>query len=299
MMNDGTFLDLGAEAVVVTNVEPDHLDHYGTADALVGAFDRFVTAAPGARLVCADDPLATALARRTGATTYGTSPGAEWRITDVTAGRASVTFSIEHDRRSVATVHLPVPGVHNARNACAALAMAVTLGAPVDAAVRALERYAGVARRYQFRGEAAGVTCVDDYAHLPTAVACVLATARQGGWRRVVAVFQPHRYTRTAALGRTFADAFVDADLVVVTAVYPAGEAPVPGVTGKLVSDAVLDAHPAARVAWLPVRQSVLDYLVDRLRPGDVCLTLGAGDLTSLPDDLLDALEHRAAESVR
>jgi UDP-N-acetylmuramate--alanine ligase len=167
------------------------------------------------------------------------------------------------------------------------------LGAPLDAGVRALARYGGVARRYQFRGEAGGVTLVDDYAHLPTALTNVLATARQGGWHRVVAVFQPHRYSRTGALWPTFADAFVDADMVVVTDVYSAGEAPVPGVTGKLVVNAVLDAHPTTPMAWLPARAALLDYLVRFLRPGDLCLTLGAGDITSVPDDLLEALAGR------
>jgi UDP-N-acetylmuramate--alanine ligase len=293
--SDGTFLELAAEAVVVTNVEPDHLDYYGTFAGLVGAFRQFLEFAAGPCLVCADDPVAAELGAHVGALTYGTSATAAWRMTGVEGERAGIRFDLEHEGKRVVQVTLPVPGLHNARNACAALVMAHTLGAPVDAAVRALARYGGVARRYQFRGEVAGITLVDDYAHLPTALANVLATARQGGWRRVVAVFQPHRFSRTAALWPTFADSFVDADVVVVTDVYPAGEAPVPGVTGKLVVNAVLDSHPSARVAWLPGRAAVLEYLVRELQPGDVCLTLGAGDLTSMPDDLLDALASRGA----
>jgi UDP-N-acetylmuramate--alanine ligase len=295
--SDGTFLELGAEAVVVTNVEPDHLDYYGSFEALVGAFRQFLESAAGPRLVCIDDPLAAELGAEAGATTYGTSTAADWRMTGVEGGRAGIRFDLEHDGERVAEVTLPVPGLHNARNACAALVMAHTLGASMDAGRRALARYGGVARRYQFRGEVAGITLVDDYAHLPTALTNVLATARQGGWRRVVAVFQPHRYSRTAALWPSFADAFVDADLVVVTEVYPAGEAPVPGVTGKLVVNAVLDAHPTARVAWLPARAAVLEYLLRVLHSGDLCLTLGAGDLTSMPDDLLDALAGSGTRS--
>jgi UDP-N-acetylmuramate--alanine ligase len=294
--SDGTFLELGAEAVVVTSIEPDHLEHYGGFAALVSAFDQFAAGASGPRLVCADDLLAARLAERTGATTYGTAPGADWQMTDVVGQRAGIRFSVSHGGQTSA-VSLPVPGLHNARNACAALAMGHALGAPLEAGVRALARYAGVARRYQFRGESGGVTCIDDYAHLPTEVAAALATARSGGWRRVVAVFQPHRYSRTASLWATFADAFVDADIVVVTDIYAAGEPPRPGVTGKLVVNAVLDAHPAARVAWLPGRPALLDYLVRTLRPGDLCLTLGAGDLTSFPDDLLDALDRRLARA--
>lgn len=297
--SDGTFIELGAEAVIVTNVEPDHLDFYGTQDALVAAFDRFVMAAGGQRLVCADDVAAAALAGRTGAATYGVSPDADWRLGDIVPGRAGIAFSVSHRGRAVASLNLAVPGIHNARNAVAALAMAVSLGAPAQAAVRALERFGGVARRYQFRGEAAGVSFIDDYAHLPTAAAAVLATARDGGWKRVIAVFQPHRYSRTAALWRSFADAFVDADLLVVTDVYPEGEAARPGVSGKLIVDAVLDAHPTARVAWMPARSEVISYLSTRLRPGDVCLTLGAGDITSLPDDLIRALRHPGPDRPR
>ena len=291
--SDGTFLELGADAVLVTNIEPDHLDYWGTFDALLAAFERFLSSAPGPRLVCADDPWAAALGQRVGAVTYGMSAGADWQLTEVTTSRSSVIFSVVHEGAVVATIRLPVPGLHNARNAGGALAMAVSLGAPVDAAVRALERYAGVARRFQFRGEAAGVTFVDDYAHLPTAVAAALDTARRGDWRRVVAVFQPHRYTRTATLADSFADAFVDADVLVVTDIYPAGEAALPGVSGKLIVDAVLDAHPTTRLAWLPARHDVADYLARLLRAGDLCLTLGAGDITSLPDELIDRLRDR------
>jgi UDP-N-acetylmuramate--alanine ligase len=288
--SDGTFLELGADAVLVTNIEPDHLDYWGDFESLRRAFERFVTSAPGPRLVCADDRWASELGALAGAPSYGTAAAADWRLTDLDPSRGGVNFSVTHHGATVAQVRLPVPGVHNARNACGALAMGVLLGAPVEAAVRALERYAGVARRFQFRGEAGGVTFVDDYAHLPTAAAAALDTARGGAWPRIVAVFQPHRYTRTAALAASFADAFVDADLLAVTEIYGAGERALPGVSGKLIVDAVLDAHPTARVAWLPTRPDLVLYLQRTLRPGDLCLTLGAGDITSLADELIDRL---------
>jgi UDP-N-acetylmuramate--alanine ligase len=145
-----------------------------------------------------------------------------------------------------------------------------------------------VARRFQFRGQAGGVTYVDDYAHNPGKVRAVLDAAASGGWRRVVCVFQPHRYTRTAALWREFGSAFDAADVVVVMDVYAAGEQPQPGVTGKLIVDAVLEHRPWKRVAWLPRREDVLTYLAVELRPGDVCLTVGAGDVTSLAGDILE-----------
>jgi UDP-N-acetylmuramate--alanine ligase len=150
-----------------------------------------------------------------------------------------------------------------------------------------------VARRFEVRGEAAGVVLVDSYDHLPTEVAAALAAARAGGWNRVVCCFQPHRFSRTEALGRTFADCFDGADLLVVTDVYPAGEAPRPGITGKIVVDAVLDAHPWKAVAWLPSLDDVVTYLGNALRPGDLCLTLGAGDLTTIPDRVVAGLGAR------
>ena len=288
--SDGTFLELGAEAVIVTSVEPDHLEHYGDFDALRDAFGRFLASAPGPAVVCADDAVARDLAATTGAITYGTDERADYRMEDVVSDRSGVRFTVTHRGAPVGPVAIPVPGMHNARNAAAALAMALSLGAPFDAVARALGRFAGVARRFEFRGEAGGVTFVDDYAHLPGEVREVLAAARQGGWRRVVCVFQPHRFSRTAGLWSTFAGAFRAADLLVVTDVYSEGEDPRPGVTGKLIVDAVLDHDPGQAVAYLPRRRDVVAYLPPRLRPGDVCLTLGAGDLTTLPDELLARL---------
>ena len=284
--SDGTFVELPAEVALVTSVEPDHLEHYGGYDALLEAFDRFLGAAR-VRVVCADDADAARLGAGHDAVTYGVAQDATYRMVDVTRSRAGTAFTVLHDGTSIAEVRLPVPGLHNARNACAALVAGVLVGAPVEAAVRALARYAGVARRFQFRGERAGVTFVDDYAHLPREVEVALAAAADGGWQRVVCVFQPHRYSRTASLWADFADAFTGADLLVVTDIYPAGEAPRPGVTGKLIVDAVLGAHPEQRLAYLPARSDLVPYLRRVLRPGDLCLTLGAGDLTSLPGELL------------
>jgi UDP-N-acetylmuramate--alanine ligase len=284
--SDGTFVELGAHAVIVTNVEPDHLDHWGSFERLEEAFRRFVAEAPGPKVVCLDDPGAAAIADSVeGCTTYGTSEGADHRITDVVTDRDGVRFRVNGRK-----VSLPVPGIHNARNAAGVLALCAELGLDVDAVVRALGSFAGVGRRFERRGEARGITFVDSYDHLPTEVAAVLAAAKAGQWRRVVCVFQPHRYTRTAALWRDFADAFVDADLLAVTGIYAAGQQPIEGVTGKLIVDAVLDAHPRSRVAWLPEREGLRRWLLAALRPGDLCLTLGAGDLTTLPDELLRAL---------
>ena len=166
---------------------------------------------------------------------------------------------------------------------------ALQAGAPFAAAQAALARFAGVTRRFEFRGEAAGVTFVDDYAHLPSEVRAALATARTGGWDRVVAVFQPHRFSRTAALATEFGTAFADADVLVVTDIYSAGERPVPGVSGRLVADAVRAQDPRLPVTYAAGWEELRQAVGAELRPGDLCLTLGAGDLTRLPDELLES----------
>jgi UDP-N-acetylmuramate--alanine ligase len=208
-----------------------------------------------------------------------------------------VRFALHHDGITVDVVVPGAPGEHNARNAAGALALAHRLGVPLEAAASALASFRGVARRFEVRGEVAGVTLVDSYDHLPTEVVAALGAARAGGWRRVVCAFQPHRYSRTAALGPTFADAFVDADLLILTDVYPAGEAPRPGVNGRILLTAVLDAHPRTRVAYLPGLDDVVRYLTTELRPGDLCLTLGAGDLTTVPERVAAALADREARA--
>lgn len=284
--SDGTFLDLDVGIAVVTSVEPDHLEHYGGFDALVDAFSLFLSDG-GVRLVCADDPIATRLGAACSATTYGFEPAADLGMVDYHATRSATSFTLVGDGAELGRVQVPLPGRHNARNATAAIGAALLAGATFDAAATGIAAFAGVGRRSQLRGERAGVTYVDDYAHLPGEVAPTLAAAREGGWRRVVCVFQPHRYSRTEALWADFADAFADADVVVVTDIYSAGEPARPGVSGRLVADAVRDAHPSARVEWLPERADVVTFLRRELREGDLCLTLGAGDLTTLPDELL------------
>jgi UDP-N-acetylmuramate--alanine ligase len=294
--SDGTFLALGARAAIVTNVEPDHLEHWGGEPALRHAFAEFVAALSGPAVLCLDDPGSAQLVSSAAEpVTYGTDPASDYRIGGVIPQGTGVAFEVHHRGTEVA-VDLPAaPGLHNARNATGALALAHRLGVPLAEGAIALGRFAGVARRFEHRGEMAGVTLVDSYDHLPTEVAAALAAASTGHWRRVVCCFQPHRFSRTEALGSSFADAFVDADLLVVTDVYPAGEAPRPGVTGKLVADAVLDAHPWQPLAWLPTLDDVVSYLASTLHDGDLCITLGAGDLTTVPDRLLPALARRRA----
>ncbi len=289
--SDGTFLALAPDIAVVTNVEADHLDHYGTFEAVRGAFETFVGGARH-RVVGGDDEVATGIGRSSGADIVGLGPDATFRMTDVELSRSALAFDLAGpDGLVLGRLSVPVPGLHNARNAAVAAVAALAVGIEFDTVARALARFAGVARRFEFRGTVDGVTYVDDYAHLPSEVRAALAAARNGGWPRVVAVFQPHRYSRTAELWAEFGRSFADADEVVVTDVYGAGEAPVPGVTGRLVADAVRRENPGTPVHYVAGRSDLRAAVRLLLRPGDLCCTLGAGDLTSLPDELMSDAE--------
>jgi UDP-N-acetylmuramate--alanine ligase len=293
--SDGTFVTLPRTGAIVTNLEPDHLEHWGGFDALERSFVDFVEQTPGPCVVCADDPGAAALvALATDVTTYGTSADADLRMVDLVSGRGGSAFTLarrtDEGETELGRIELPVAGEHNARNAAGAAVMALLLGAPFDAVRIALAGFGGVARRFQERGVVDGITFIDDYAHLRTEVRAALAAARSGSWRRIVCVFQPHRYSRTESLWPTFADAFDDADVLVVTGIYSSGEAPRPGITSKLVVDAVLDHDPHRRLVHLPERDDLVAFLARELRAGDLCLTLGAGDLTTVPDAVLERI---------
>jgi UDP-N-acetylmuramate--alanine ligase len=283
----GTFAALSPEVTLLTNVEPDHLDHYGTVRALEQAFAQLLAQTAGRVIASADDPVAAALGRGRGGLLVGESADADYRISDLALARSSLSFALAGPAGPLGELALPVPGRFNAANAALAAVGALELGVPFTALARALARFAGVPRRFEFRGEANGVTFVDDYAHLPGEVRAALAAARGGGWGRVVAVFQPHRFTRTASLAESFAGAFDDADALVVTDVYRAFEAPVPGVSGRLVADAVAAVRGPGTVSYAPGRDELRRVVAGLLRPGDLCLTLGAGDLTTLPDELM------------
>lgn len=283
--SDGTFLQLTPEVAVVTNVEPDHLEHYGTVDALRDAFARFAGAADVA-VVAADDPVAAELRGRLRTVTVGVAPHASFQVLRQPGDPQRPTFCLRHEGQEVVEITLAVPGDHNVMNAAMAAVAAHQAGAELAEAARALARFAGVARRFEFRAEVDGVRIIDDYAHLPTEVAVTIATARQGCSGRVVAIFQPHRFSRTAMLADQFAAALSAADEVVVTDVYPAGEAPVPGVSGRLIADAVARYAPTVPVHYAETVDQWAEVARQVLRPGDLCLTMGAGDITGLADRL-------------
>ncbi len=312
--SDGTFLKLRAPVVLVTSIEPDHLSYYGSTEALYDAFEEFVAAAQLA-VLCIDDPQTRRLAERvsgsdqahsdqtrsdqTRIVTYGCHEDADYQLSKVESDRRGVSFDVRAkagtakastaEHTSLGSFTLPLPGLHNALNAAGALAAACELAAEVEPIRETLSRFGGVARRFERRGERNDVTYIDDYAHLPTEVDAAIAAAQTGGWQRIVAVFQPHRYSRTASLWQDFEDSFAKADLVVITGIYSAGEQPQPGITGDLIVRAVLGSHPYAQVAYIPNWSDLRSYLEAVLKPGDLCLTLGAGDLTTLPEEMLTA----------
>jgi len=295
--SDGTHVELPLHGTILTNVDRDHVDTEfgeGTLEGAVASFDRYLAQTPGPKVVCADDEHAAALAARhdpATTVTYGLAEGARYRAVDVVAEQGTFSFAVARGGTVIARVDLPLRGVHNVVNATGALAMAVELGVDPAVAAAALAKFGGVARRFDIRGADAGATFVDDYAHLPAEIDAVLQAARQSGdgWQRVVAVFQPNRYNRMAQMWREYADAFTAADVVVLTDIYPSGTQPIPGVTGRLVVQAVAAAHPSAHVVWLPRRDELVSYLARTVRPGDVCVSMGCGDIASLPDEVLAA----------
>ena len=300
--SDKSFTYLAPQAVIVTNVEADHLDHYADLDEIYENFRAFIASVPedGVAVVCGDDAALVDVARATGrrVVTYGFGEGCDARIVkSAPRGVGSVFVLRLPDGRVVSGSVKQNPGRHNVSNAAGVLALIAELGLDVDDAAAALGEFAGVRRRFDLVGEAAGVTVVDDYAHHPTEIAATIAAAKSLDFNRVHVLFQPHRYSRaplfTEVLKDEFGSAFDEADNVVFMDVYPAGEAPVPGVNGKTFLNVVLGhpGHPQA--AFVPRRVDVVPALLDAVGEGDLVITMGAGDVTALGPQLVDELRRR------
>lgn len=294
--SDGSFVVYRPDIAIVTNVQPDHLDHYGDVAGVEAGFVQFAQSIrPGGLLIaCADDPgsarlATTAAAQGIAVVTYGESAGADVRLTDLRESSVGCDFAVVDRGRRIGTVALRVPGHHNALNALAAVTAAVALGTPALVALAGVGTFGGTRRRFEARGQAGGVRVFDDYAHNPGKVAAAIATGRQvAGSGRLLAVFQPHLFTRTRDFATQFGAALGGADEVVVMDVYAAREDPLPGVSGAMVADAVPLAPD--RVAFVASWSAVADAVRARLRPGDVLLTIGAGDITLLADEVLGLL---------
>ena len=280
----GTFSDLTLRGLVVTNIEADHLDYYGTVESLKEAFRDVASRVDGPVVACLDDPGAAAMTLEVpGVIGYGVRPDADWRVVNPLHDGTGVRFRLEHGGDAF-QVAVPRPGLHVALNAAGSLALLGECGVDVAAAAIGLASFGGVRRRFEVKARAAGITVIDDYAHHPTEVAATISAARLGNPGRVVAVFQPHRYTRTSELAKEFGSALAGADLVVVSDVYAAGEPPIPGVTGRLVAMAVEDA--GAEVIYVRSRSDIAGSVVELSRPGDVVLMMGAGDISLVADEV-------------
>jgi UDP-N-acetylmuramate--alanine ligase len=298
--SDGSFMKLTPTVAVVTNIDAEHLDHYGDLATLTRSFVDFVNKIPfyGVAVLCLDHPQVQAIlpAVEKRHVTYGTAWQADYRATDLRFAGLTTRFRALVRGREAGQVTLAMPGAHNVLNALATLAVADFLEIPFDVYVSALSSFAGVQRRFTIRGEAGGVTVVDDYGHHPEEIKATLTGAR-GAFpgRRLVAVFQPHRFTRAAALTAEFATAFYQADRVLCGDVYAAGEDPVAGVTGRTLADAIR-AHGHKDVLYVGPVPALVTQVVTEARPGDVVITLGAGDVWQVG---AEALKRLAAEEAR
>ena len=296
--SDGSFLRLSPTIVAVTNLDREHLDHYGSMERICDSFLEFINKVPfyGLAVLCADDERLRALFPRIVKRyyTYGLSEhegvSLDFRATEIAAKQGGSEFRAFFRSRNLGPFRLSVPGIHNVSNALAAIAIGVELDVPVDLIRKALAAFTGVERRFHLRGEANGIMVVDDYGHHPTEIKATLAAAKQG-WpdRRLVVLFQPHRYTRTRDLLDEFSRAFGDADHLFLTEIYAAGEPAIPGVSGANMAEAIRAAGHRS-VTFVAQKDRLVETVLPYVKPGDLLLTLGAGDIWKTGPALLAKL---------
>ncbi len=295
--SDGSFLKLDPFIEIITNIEDDHLDHYKSVENIETAFREFIAKVPaeGLAVVCLDDPrIRELLAGYNGpCQTYALDhPDADYTgrnlrmVGELTIGEVYFRNSYLGD------LELRVPGRHNFLNALAVVALGRFVGLPFEGISAALSNFRGAGRRFQLTGEVGGVKVIDDYAHHPSEIKATLKAARQLKTGRLIGVFQPHRYTRTAILGERFGEAFSDADVIIVSDIYSAGEQPIAGVTADIIITAI-EKFEGRKVIHLPTRQEIVDYLARTARPGDMILTMGAGDIWNAGVELVNRLKER------
>lgn len=295
--SDGSFLKLTPTIAVITNIDPEHLDHYGSHDAIKRAFVSFAERVPfyGLAVLCLDHPhvqdIIPAIDRRVA--TYGTTVQADYRAEDIVLHGHTTSFRLYRRGQDLGPFEVRLAGKHNVLNTLAVMAVADELGVPLAVTREALASFAGVQRRFTIVGEVDGITMVDDYGHHPAEIEATLEAASVAFKRRIVVAFQPHRYTRTRDLFDLFARAFNRADVLVVTEVYAAGEAPIPGATGERLAEAIR-LHGHHRVIYEPDKSRVVDRLEQLAQPGDMVIALGAGDINQSVRALHERLSARA-----
>ncbi len=290
--SDGSFLRLTPTIAVVTNIDAEHLDHYGSLSQLQQAFVDFLNKVPfyGVGIICLDEArvqeILPSLTRRV--VTYGFSAQADLSASVVEIREFTAAFDVQLQGKKLGRIALNVPGRHSIANALAAIAVGLDLEVPFDTVRAQLEAFRGADRRFQLKGDTGGILVIDDYGHHPTEILATLAAAKKGWGRRTVVVFQPHRYTRVQALMNEFARSFYDADVLAVTDIYPAGEEEIPGVTAEAMAQEI-EKHGHKDVTLVKELKDVPGWLAERTREGDMVLTLGAGTVYRAGDDFLQS----------
>ncbi len=291
--SDGSFLKLSPTIAVVTNIDHEHLDHYGDIEGIKKTFIQFINKVPfyGLAILCLDDDnipdVIPKLEKRY--TTYGLSPQADIQASDLSFRELGSRFSVITGGKELGSCTIQMPGRHNVYNALAALTTAFELDIPFSVAREALEGFSGIERRFQLKGQANDILLVDDYAHHPSEIRMTLTAAKEGWGRRLVVVFQPHRYSRTQALFNEFLTAFYQTDLLVLTDIYPAGEEEIEGIHASRLYEGIRERGHKDCI-YISEMEKIPVYLIDRLRPGDMVITLGAGDIWKVGEALIDLL---------
>jgi len=296
--SDGTFLQLSPTIAIVTNIDPEHLDYYDDIEHLKRTFAEFINKVPfyGSAILCLDHANVRALIPSIGKRyiTYGLDQEANLRGGKIRPRGWGIEFQASWHGRPLGTVRLRMPGTHNVYNALAAIACGLELAIEFTTIKEALEGFTGVQRRFQLKGEHAGVTVIDDYAHHPVEIRVTLEAAKGVGKNRIFALFQPHRYTRTRDLFDEFLSAFAGADTVFITDIYPAGEDPIPGVTAEALVQA-LKKRGNREVLYVPEKEKLVEEIMPRVKPGDIVITLGAGNIGEVSEAIVEALRKETA----
>ncbi len=294
--SDGSFLKLSPTIAVVTNIDPEHLDHYRNLEEIQKAFLEFINKVPfyGLAILCLDQENVQALIPQVQKryVTYGLSSQANLRAADISYHGLTTSFRVFANERELGQISIQMPGLHSVYNALAAIATASELDLNFEIVRQALGSFSGVQRRFQIKGEWDGVMVVDDYGHHPTEIKATLSAAKSGWGRRTVVVFQPHRYSRTRDLFKEFLTAFNQADVLFLTGIYPAGEDPIPGVDVQGLYEGI-KGHGHKDVTLVLDKSAILDRLLPRLKPGDMVFTLGAGDVWKTGEALIKRLKDR------
>ena len=293
--SDGSFLKLNPKQIVITNIENDHMDHYGTLENLRRAFGQFIEKMPkdGIAVVCGENEGLQAVMPTVDRTfvTYGFGENNDYQVSGLHYEEGKLVYDAMHKGQKVATIRLNVPGTHNALNSLAAFIMATHCGIPAEEVVKALSHFTGAKRRFETKGHCAGVWVVDDYAHHPTEIAATLRAAKALESHRVICAFQPHRYTRTSLLLKEFGHAFDAADLVFMTDIYSAGEDPIEGIDGHSIPD-MIEKCTGRKVVYVPDIEKLPAALQAVVQPNDLVITMGAGTINQYGPKLLALLEE-------